>query len=217
MRDDYEHDIAMILEQDQEDMDRLEEVAAAMEADEEELGAVLPQFQALARKLGPRGAAVAKPLKRARANRARFSQLVKRLKRRKPARVQACKTYTVPRRQPITAKDIAGRVSTPTPLYAVVSFKQGALSTSIRGMSGQNVRSVKMFHKGIDDDGGAYGIDTPIDRHRTNLITGGALPDGHTFIGHGIEIEVQAVDRSEVNVSDLRILGDALVRWGDRN
>ena len=77
--------------------------------------------------------------------------------------------------------------------------------------------SVKAFHKGIDDEGGAYGIDVPIDRHRTNLITGGALPDGNTFIGHGIEIDVQAADRSEPNAADLRIIGEALVRWGDRN
>ncbi|MEZ4437318.1 MAG: hypothetical protein R3F65_33410, partial [bacterium] len=120
-----------------------------------ELGAMLPQFQPLLKKFGPRAAAVAQPLRRAQANQAKFSQLVKRLKQRKPTRVQACRMYQTPRRAPITAKDLAGRVSTPTPVFAVVSFKQGPLSTSIRGMSGQNVRAVKLFHKGIDDDGGA--------------------------------------------------------------
>ena len=216
MDTDYEPDITLIVHQDQEDLDRLDDAMAEIEQEEEELGAfpqnLPPHIRAMMKKSG-----VQSRLKRAKVNRARMRNLMRRLKRRKPARMQACKTYAVPRRSPITSKDLAGRVQTPTPLYAVATFKQGPLSTSIRGMSGQNVRSVKMFHKGIDDDGGAYGIDTPIDRHRTNLITGGALPDGHTFIGHGIEIEIQAVDRSEVNVSDLRILGDALVRWGDRN
>lgn len=217
METDYDPDLTLIVEADQEDLDRLEQLAGEMEEDAEELGAVLPRFAPLLRKMGPSGATVAKPLNKINQNRNRMRTVLSRLKKRTPARTQACKAAKVPQRAPITRKDIVGRVQTPTPLYAVLAFKVGALTLSIRGMSGQNVRAVKAFHKGIDDDGGAYGIDTPIDRHRTNLITGGALPDGHTFIGHGIEVEIQAADRGEVNSADLRILGEALLRWGDRN
>ena len=217
MDTEYDPDLAMILEADQADIDRIERIIAEMDDDAEELGAVLPQFQPLLRKLGPKAAAVVNPIKKTNASRAKLTQAVSRLKARQPARVQACKTWQVPRRSLITQKDLLGRVQTPTPLFAVLTFKQGALSLSIRAMSGQNVRAVKAFHKGIDDDGAPYGIDVPIDRHRTNLITGGALPDGHTFIGHGIDVEIQAVDRGEVNAADLRIIGEALVRWGERN
>ena len=214
---DPDPDLSLIVEADQRDFDRIAHILAAMAQDADDLGAVLPQVQPLLKRLGPQAAAVVAPLKKAEANRAKLVQLMTRIQQREPARVQACKAWAVPRRSPITQKDLAGRVPTPTPLYAVLTFKVGPLSLSIRSMSGQNVRAVKAFHKGIDDDGAPYGIDVPIDRHRTNLITGGALPDGHTFIGYGIEVEVQAVDRGEVNAADLRIFGEALVRWGDRN
>jgi len=217
MDHEYDPDLTLIVEADQKDLDRLARIVAEMEEDAEELGRVIPQFQPLMKKYGAQAATVVAPIKKVEANRVKLTQAVKRLMQREPARVQACKAWQVPRRSPITQKDIAGRVATPTPLYAVLTFKQGALALSIRSMSGQNVRAVKAFHKGIDDDGAPYGLDVPIDRHRTNLITGGALPDGHTFIGHGIDVEIQAVDRGEVNAADLRIIGEALVRWGDRN
>jgi hypothetical protein len=217
MDHEYDPDLTLIVEADQKDLERMARVLADMEDESEQLGQLMPKLQPLIKKLGPQAAAVIAPIKKAEANRVKLTQAMNRLLQREPARVQACKAWAVPRRSPITQKDLAGRVPTPTPLYAVMTFKVGPLSLSIRSMSGQNVRAVKAFHKGIDDDGAPYGIDVPIDRHRTNLITGGALPDGHTFIGHGIEVEVQAVDRGEVNAADLRIIGEALVRWGDRN
>jgi hypothetical protein len=217
MDTEYDPDITLIVEADQKDLDRLDHIIAEMEGDAEDLGQILPQFTPMLKKLGPQAAAVINPIKKAEANRVKLTQLMNRIKQRQPARTQACNAWKVSRRSPITQKDLVGRVPTPTPLYAVLTLKEGPLSLSIRAMSGQNVRAIKAFHKGIDDDGAPYGIDVPIDRHRTNLITGGALPDGHTFIGHGIEIEIQAVDRGEVNAADLRLIGEALVRWGDRN
>jgi len=213
----YDPDLTLIVEADQADLDRLEQVIRQAAHDEEELGAIAAQYTPMFKKLGPKGQLAASKLKKAQFNQSNIRSLFGRLAKRKPARVQACKAYKLPRRSPITQADIRGRVQTPTPLYAVLSLRQGALNDSIRAMSGQNQRAIKAFHKGIDDDGAPYGIDVPIDRHRTNLITGGALPDGHTFIGHGIEIDVQSADRSEPNAADLRIIGEALVRWGDRN
>ncbi len=214
----YAPDLTLIVEADQADMDRLAQAMDQLDADSEDLGDLAAQFAPMLQKMpGNRGVAVARKVKRANKGRQRMSRIMRRMLQRKQARMQACQAHKVPRRSPVTREDVVGRVQTPTPLYAVLTLKQGVLSDSIRSMSGQAVRSLKAFHKGIDDPGSSYGSDVPIDRHRTNLITGGALPDGNTFIGHGIEIDVQAADRSEPNAADLRVIGEALVRWGDRN
>jgi len=205
------------------DNDDLEAIAAMLDQaleDDEELGALKKKITSsgvINRAANPE--AIRALFNRDTRNRTQMFRRLRRLVARNKNRAIACKAHGINagRRKKITAKDVVGRVLTPTPVFAEIDLKAGALSDTIKGMTGQSVRYIKVFHKGIDDDGAPYGSEVPIDLHRTNLITSGALPDGHVFIGHRIEIEVTNQDRSEVDPADLRIVGEAMVRWGDRN
>lgn len=214
--EDYGFDADLIVEDDAHQIERLAPLMAEIFDNDEELGAVIKQKSSLIRRLPNGGNLLANFAANTR-RKAKAKTFFQRLAARQPQRKAACEHLNVSTRTRVTRKDLVGRSQTPSPIYAVLDFKDGALSDSIKAMSGQNIRMVKAFHKGIDDDGAPYGSDTPIDSHRTNMITGGALPDGSTFLCHGVDVDITALDRSEMNPSDLRIIGDALLRWSVGN
>jgi len=212
----YGFDADLIVEDDAHRLERLAPLMQQMLDADDELGAVIKRKSALIKRM-PDGANLFQQF----ANNARRKTTVRKhfakLFERQPQRKAACEHLSASRRSRVSRKDLVGRSQTPSPIFAVLDFKVGALSTSIKAMSGQNIRMVKAFHKGLDDDGAPYGSETPIDSHRTNLITGGAMPDGSTFLCHGVDVDITALDRSEMNAADLRVFGEAQLRWSVGN
>lgn len=214
--DEYGLDADLIVEDDAHRIERLDPLMREIREGDAELGAVVKKNAGLIKRLPNGNALLAQFANNAR-RKARAGIMWDQLIQRQPQRKSACEHLNVSSRARVSRKDLVGRTQTPSPIYAVLDFRLGPLSNSIKAMSGQNIRMVKAFHKGIDDDGAPYGSDTPIDSHRTNLITGGAMPDGSTFLCHGIDVDVTTTDRSEINPSDLRVFGDALLRWSVGN
>ncbi len=214
--EEYHPDPYLIIEDDADLIERLGPLWDEIQRDEDELGAFLLKNKATVKK-APNGPRIIQQWQRKLNNQKRAGVLVRKVAKKQPVRRQVCASHYMPKAARVTKADVIGRSKTPAPVFAVLDFDDGPLTTSIRAMSGQTIRMVKAFHKGIDDDGGPYGSDTPIDDHRTNLISGGAMPDGSTFICHGVDVDLTTQDRTEMNPADLRLLGDAQLRWSVGN
>lgn len=210
------YDPYIVIEDDADLFEAIGPLIEEIEADEDELGAFLVKNKAAIKNVKG-GPALFRRWQNKAGKQKQVQRLVRKVVRKQPVRRQVCASHYMPKNSRVTKKDLLGRSKTPAPIFAVLDFNDGALSDSIRAMSGQNIRMVKAFHKGIDDDGSPYGSATPIDDHRTNLISGGALPDGSTFVCNGVDVDITTQDRTEMNPADLRLLGDAQLRWSVGN
>lgn len=213
----YDIDPALVVEADVRDIDRVEAAMADMMESADELGAL---FKPLVAKLpGSKRTEIVSAAQKLQGTKGRARGLLDRMLRRKAQRdaaIAVCRnTSVIAGSKPITRAELRGKVEVRGYLFADLVFKQGALSASLGAMGDGN--KAKVFHKGINDPGSPYGVADHLNRHHTNLIEKGQLADGHIFVGHGCEILPLPTDGAEPTSADLRVFGDALVDWGDRN
>lgn len=114
---------------------------------------------------------------------------------------------------PITPEEREGRIIINQGLFCRAKFAAAKVSASIAGKYAP--RGMYLFDRGQENDGDRWGWDanTVLDRSHTNLVKDGQLPTGFWFECMGVSVEVEALDKTEVVPSDLRIFGEASLVW----